>query len=579
MAGEDSGVGAAQGKGLRVWPAVAVVAAQHAVAYGFLRFGAAPIGGAAGLVVVPLVALLLLAGWWLFASRAAFWERAVFASAFTAAVFCVAAARPTTANDLMILAYALPVLMTGAVALLAATGRCGHLLRGGVLLGFLLACAAVFCALRVDAVGGNLVPYVSWRWRPSGEQRSGALPAPGARRAVEVPAEAGPGDWPGFRGAARDGCVQGARFSADWTAPPRELWRREVGPAYSSFAAMGDYVFTQEQRGAEELVTCYAAATGEKAWENRVDARYEDDMGVGPRSTPTFSGGRLFTLGGTGVLQCLDASTGEAVWTRNVPEDAGVPVADYGFTSSPLVEGDRVVVPSNGGDGAAVLAYDRATGEPVWRGGRKSPVYSSPHPAGIAGVAQVLVSSDFGVQSLAPDTGALLWEHAWEARTTPRCVQPLVLDGGRVMIGSPGFTGSRMIRVEKPEGAPGWAVSEVWTNRKFRPYFNDRVTHGGHCYGFDGNQLVCVDLETGAVVWEGDKYGGQLLLLADMGMLLVLSERGQVALVPATPAGFSEAARFKALSGRTSNHPVVAHGRLFVRNNGEAACYELPPAS
>ncbi|MCX5769048.1 MAG: alcohol dehydrogenase, partial [Candidatus Hydrogenedentes bacterium] len=155
-------------------------------------------------------------------------------------------------------------------------------------------------------------------------------------------------------------------------------------------------------------------------------------------------------------------------------------------------------------------------------------------------------------------------------------VQPLFMDPGSVLLGATGNMGTRLLRIEKQEKT--WSVKEEWTTRKLRPYFNDFVVHKGHCYGFDGNRLACINAITGKLQWEGKRYGGQLLLMSDMDTLLVLSETGDVILIPATPEGFSEIASFKAISGKTWNHPVVAHGRLFVRNAEEAACFALGTA-
>ena len=252
--------------------------------------------------------------------------------------------------------------------------------------------------------------------------------------------------------------------------------------------------------------------------------------------------------------------------------DAKLPV--WGFASSPLVTGDLVIVFSGGREGKSIAAYHRATGELTWTAGDGTHGYSSGHLARIAEVPQVLVTSDIGSQSFAPETGDMLWEHRWVVNTNPRCVQPLVVDANSIMIGTAGGKGTRRLRVDREDGS--WKVEEVWTTRRFRPYFNDFVYHEGYCYGFDGSRFTCIDVATGERKWTGPKYGGQVLLLPDLDALLILSEKGNVVVLEATPEGHNKLAQFKALSGKTWNHPVIAGGRLFVRNSEEAACFDLP---
>ncbi|MCP4641100.1 MAG: PQQ-binding-like beta-propeller repeat protein [bacterium] len=558
---------------LRLWPALVILFLHFAAALGFWLWGSTNIHNAVALGIVPAVAGLLLIIWWLTASRAPWRSRLLGLALFSVALVEIVFAQEFTNYGLMLLGYALPTMTTGIVILLALTYSVRWRFRRIVLALYMVGCAGVFTALRVDSVAGNLAPVVSWRWRPTAQDLSEAFPRSESQGTAVLPPQAGVGDWPGFRGVARDGRLVGVRFSADWSTPPREVWRRKVGPAWSSYAVVGDYLFTQEQRGEDECVTCYRADTGEEVWVNRVEARFEDAMGLGPRATPTFDEGKLYTQGCTGILQCLDASTGSMLWKRSLVTDADVSVPGWGLVSSPLLAGEFVIQFSGGGEGKSVLAYDRASGAEVWRGGHGTSGYSSPHVARIGGVPQVLMVGNWGLQALALETGGLLWDHAWKVSTNPRCTQPLLIGNDLVMLGTTGTMGSRLLRVHKNDAA--WEVNEEWETNKFRPYFNDCVLHNGYVYGFHGDRFACIDVKTGQRQWAGKRYDGQVLLITDMDMLLVLSEAGEVALVDATPEGFIERARFKALTGKTWNHPVVAHGKLFVRNAEEAACYEL----
>ena len=245
-------------------------------------------------------------------------------------------------------------------------------------------------------------------------------------------------------------------------------------------------------------------------------------------------------------------------------------VPDWGFSSSPLVIDDVVVVAVYG----QLAAYDRATGKQRWMGPVHGGSYASPHLMTLDGVAQILQGSGIGVTSVAPD-GTLLWEHQWSGGTI---VQPARMPEGDVLITALGGTGGAgMRRIAVAHASGKWTTEERWTSTGLKPYFNDFVVHDGHAYGFDGSILAAVDLKDGARKWKGGRYGqGQMVLLADQNLLLVLSEEGELALVSATPDQFTEIARFKALDGKTWNHPVLVGDVLLVRNDEEMAAFRLP---
>jgi outer membrane protein assembly factor BamB len=353
------------------------------------------------------------------------------------------------------------------------------------------------------------------------------------------------------------------------------LWRRAIGPGWSSFAVDGDLVYTQEQRGEYELVVCYRLSTGEPVWRHRDKARFwESNGGAGPRATPTLSNGRVYSFGATGVLNVLDAATGAPIWSRNVASDAQKNVPIWGFTSSPVVVDDLVVVAASG----KLAAYDIASGKPRWFGPARPGSYSSPHLATIDGVPQILMLTAAGATSVAPADGAVLWEHAWPEGTT--IVQPALTPDGDVLINAIVSTGGVGIRrLDITKGTAGWTVGERWTSTGLKPYFSDYVVHEGHAYGFDGSILSCIDLETGARKWKGGRYGdGQLVLLPDQDVVLLISEEGELALVKASPDQFTEVARFKAIEGKTWNHPVLVGSVLLVRNGEEMAAFRLRTA-
>ncbi len=560
----------------RIWPAVLVVLLHLGGSLEAYLFASSNIHGLIGFIIFPALSALLIIVWWLAISRVPVRQRLAGFALFVAALLLVYFSQKV--NGELVLMAALPAMTAGVVVVLLLTARLRWPVRRLLAAAFIAGCAVFFTAVRAESLGGDMLPVLSWRWTLTSEELlalSSGEAGPNLGGTATLPAQAGPKDWPEFRGPARDGSVDVGNLATDWNSnPPREVWRHPVGLGWASFAVVGDYLFTMEQRAAYELVVCYDAGTGGEVWTNGVEERFQDNMGSGPRGTPTFHEGRLYTQGATGVVMCLEAATGEIVWKRDLREDVGGKPFTWGFSGSPLVAAGRVIVFAGVGEGKGVVAYDQATGELDWAAGKGKHGYSSGHLAEIAGIPQVLMMSSYGLQSFVPETGDLLWEHEWDLGGEMRIVQPLLLDGGSILIGTGTGKGTRRVRVEK-EGDT-WSTEEEWTAKRFRPYFNDFVHREGYCYGFDGNRFCCMDAATGDVVWKGERYGGQVLLLSDLGVLLVLSEKGEAILLEATPDEHRILSRIQAIEGKTWNHPVVVGGRLYIRNSDEAVCYELP---
>lgn len=614
---------------LRLWPGVAIVSVLL-----LLRF-VVPLVYPDAMIVGVLGGMLggvLVLAWWVGFSRAAWVER-------LGAVVLVAAAMIATkplldksiaggAMGMLFPILAIPILSAAFVAWAVVTRRLSDPIRRVTMAAAIVAVCAGFTLVRTGGFTGNFENDLAWRWTPTPEDRLLAradeprplpaappaatpAPAPGAAlqpaslpadaarasepakadapatAAAEAPAAAvseaakdsapattavpvtREADWPGFRGRARDGVIQGVRLDTDWSAkPPVALWRRPVGPGWSSFAVSGALLYTQEQRGEDELVAAYDVATGEPVWRHRDKARFwESNGGAGPRGTPTLSRGRVYALGATGLLNALDAATGAVVWSRNAAADTGAKEPTWGFAGSPLVLDDQVVVAASG----SLVSYDRASGTLRWKGPTSGASYSSPQLMTIAGVPQILLLTANGLTSVAPADGAKLWAHEWSGYPI---VQPAQTAEGDVIIAIDESSGTR--RLAAAQGAGGWTVEARWTSNGLKPYFNDFVVHQGHAFGFDGRILACIDLKDGARKWKGGRYGaGQLVLLPDQNLLLVLSEEGELALVGATPDQFREIARVPALEGKTWNHPVLIGETLLVRNDHEMAAFRL----
>jgi outer membrane protein assembly factor BamB len=567
---------------LLLWPAVVIVVVQWLVVWipGWVIPGTplqldlwkwGSLLGSGGVVA-----------WWLFASRTPWSDRALVLVWLAAASV---AAYPLYHDKFVWRLYgpmmrALPLSTTAWVVWLLVSWRLSWGLRRlGMLVAIVLALG--YCTLlRLDGADSNFTPDVNWRWTPTAEEeflrdlRSQRTAAP----AGEAPPVLQDGDWPGFRGPNRDGRLTGQRIATNWKEhAPDEVWRHRVGPGWSSFAVVDNRLYTQEQRGPDEAVVCYDATSGVERWAHTDATRFDEPVGgPGPRGTPTFHEGKLYTLGAKGDLNCLDAGTGAVKWSRRILADAGRDKPpEWGLASSPLVAHGLVTVFAGGPDGKSVLAYDADSGEPVWYGGDGRGGYSSTQLMRIGGTEQVMIATDQGLTALEPTHGTVLWHHASPRGQGDRITQPMAVGDSDVVLGTP-HAGLQRLRLTHQ--GENWTQETVWQTAAVKPYFNDLVEHKGQAYGFDSNFLTCVSLADGKGRWRARyPHGGQIVLLADHGLLLILLESGEVALVEANPERHVELGRFKAIDGKTWNHPVVAHGKLFVRNGEEMACFDLKP--
>jgi outer membrane protein assembly factor BamB len=342
---------------------------------------------------------------------------------------------------------AIPVLSLALVAWAVASRRLSSGPRRASMVATILLACGIFTLVRTSGVTSDVIGSdFHWRWTPTPEERllaraadepTAPAPAPAetpkeppmvkagqepaavpatpsaAKKKPATPAAVETGaDWPGFRGSGRDSIIRGVRIETDWSqSPPLALWRRPIGPGWSSFAVRGDRLYTQEQRGDDEIVACYKVSTGEPVWRHRDAVRFwESNAGAGPRATPTVSNGRVYAFGATGILNALDTGNGAVVWSRNAASHTQTKVPIWGFAGSPLVVGDVVIAAAAG----TLAAYDLATGNPRWVGPHRGGSYSSPQLVTIDGVAQILLLSPPGAISVAPADGVLLWEHKWQ---------------------------------------------------------------------------------------------------------------------------------------------------------------------
>lgn len=487
-------------------------------------------------------------------------------------------------------------------------GAASRRVRRTIVGGLAFASAAFFIAFR-PVYNGDMGVY-RWRLRfaSNADQQLAALRSIGEAADWEVTSN----DYPRFLGNGYWAEVKGTELETDWQKhPPQELWRHEIGAGWSAFAIAGDYAVTQEQRGENELVTCYRVQTGEAVWTHADATRFDppDAIGglgdVGPRATPTIQGDRIFTQGGTGIVNCLDARTGKVIWSHDTPTEFGATVSLWGKSGSPLVVDNMVIVsvgaPAGGWEAgppnskveksatsntynSSLVAFDRKTGAVRWSSGSRQASYASPIVATLAGERQIIVVNESWVTAHRASDGKILWEHPWsnETDTNASCSQPVPLDGDRLFLSKGYGTGCSLLAIKR-DASGMFSANPLWSppiKNVMKTKLCNVVVRDGFIYGLDDVLLECIELETGAVQWKKRRrpeFGhGQIMLIGNN--ILVLSETGELALVEANPSEYHELAHIQALDDAnvTWDNPAFAPPYLLVRNAREAACYRLP---
>ncbi|MCI0358608.1 MAG: PQQ-binding-like beta-propeller repeat protein [Planctomycetaceae bacterium] len=464
------------------------------------------------------------------------------------------------------------------------------LLRRIVLAGIPAMIGLFFLFFRFVGVNGEMIPIYEPRWQPVADTVIGKIEAKASAPAADL-ATTTPDDFPQFLGPERNCWLPQPELARDWAAnPPRELWRRTIGAGWSAFTAVNGFAVTMEQRGPEEWVACYEVATGNPVWGHSIEARHENPLGgIGPRSTPTIHEGRVYALGATGMLRCLDGKTGAPLWQVNLREryfgetpEVDEQLVQWGRAASPLVVDDLVVVPAGGlvGQAKSLIAFKAKSGELVWEGGADQISYSSPAVATTAGVRQILIVNEASASGHDPQTGTLLWSHPWPGNSTQNASssQAVPVDESRVLLTKGYGVGAELLEF-KPLAGGGLEKTSVWTNPQvLETKFTNVSIIDGHIFGLSNGYLECVELATGRKTWKRSRkasYGhGQILGVGDL--ILVQAEDGRLVLVEANPREHIERGSIQVLTDKTWNNLCLYGRKLLVRNAREAACYELP---
>ncbi len=388
-----------------------------------------------------------------------------------------------------------------------------------------------------------------------------------------------PGDWPQWRGPERTGHSKVTGILKQWPeGGPAQRWKAPgLGGGYGSISVASGKIFGMGYDGAEEVVWSLNEADGKGLWKTKINsANRQVGYPDGSRCTPTYDGARLYVVGVSGDLVCLESATGKVVWQKNFVADFGGQVPHWGYSESPLIDGDRVIA-TPGGAGAAVVALNKLTGDVAWKAevpGNDSAHYSSAIKATINGQPQYVQFLSRGIVGLSATEGKLQWRYNSPANGTANISTVLVKDNH--VFGATSYrTGGGLARIS---GAPGaMTATEVYFTREMLNHHGGMILVGDHLYGANERTMTCLDFKTGAIKWTSPNPGKASLTYAD-GMLIARSEQGPVTLLEANPAAYTEKGVFKQPERTGKNawsHPVVANGRLYLRDQETLFCYDV----
>ncbi len=372
-------------------------------------------------------------------------------------------------------------------------------------------------------------------------------------------------DWPNFRGPNHDGISGESGLNTDWKEKPKVLWEHEIGAAYSSFASVGDRVYTCGTADKKQVLFCLNAATGNVEWSHPFEKEYRDSMGDGTRSTPTVDDGRVYIVGGHGTVVCCDAKSGSEIWKQRFKH-----TPQWGYSGSVLIEGDLAIFSAGGSDGAT-RAVDKKSGKKVWTCDDDEPGYATPLPFEMGGRKFICVftanrATIIDLVARKP-VGTIPWETDWKVNAAA----PIYHDG-YLFLNSGYHTGCGLFKLTAKNGKID--AQEVWKSKVFLNKFQSAILTGGNLYASDEKAFKCVDWMTGKEKWKQNRTANGTLVLAD-GRLFLLTEGGELRVGKPDPTGFKPTVTAKILDGKCWTVPVIANGRLYARNMEKAVCIDL----
>lgn len=378
---------------------------------------------------------------------------------------------------------------------------------------------------------------------------------------------ASPPDWPQWRGPNRDG-ISKETILKSWPAEgPNVLWKAPSGEGYSGIVVANGRMYTIHATRADELAVCLDAATGKEIWKTTIDQSFKNDQGNGPRSTPAVDGDLVYVLSAQGKLAALNAKTGAKVWSHDLRSEYGGKIPTWGVSTSPLVDGELLLVDVGGSGDNGVMAFNKKNGSVVWKTATDLPGYSAPIAVTVNGVKQYLFFTGAALVSVSTD-GKKMWSHPWRTSYDVNAATPVFIPPDKVFISSGYNVGAAVLKIK------GNQVEQVWRSQVMRNHWASPVLLGDYLYGFDEATLKCINVNTQEEKWAIRGLGKGALIYAD-GHLIVLSERGKLLLVEAKPDQYREKASVQVLRGRCWTVPTLANGKLYVKNQEEILALDL----
>lgn len=378
------------------------------------------------------------------------------------------------------------------------------------------------------------------------------------------------GDWPCWRGPARNGISAETGWTPWGAGGPRIAWKAQVGVGFPSFVVAAGRVFTVGYADDADTIVCLDAGSGKTLWQHSYPSELGDkSFEGGATGTPTVDGDRVYTLSRWGDVFCLEAASGKVVWSKNIQKEHGIRIPGWGFSGAPFVHENVLVL--NAGD--AGLGLDKATGKILWQSANKDSGYSTPYPARFGDELLMILGSAQSYVAVNPLTGKEAWRIRWVTQYGVNAADPIV-DGDRIFLSTGYGKGAALFKVAQPQ------PQELWKSKVLRTQMNAAVLLDGHLYGADGDTtgrtaLKCVELNSGTEKWAHPGFGTGTVILAD-GKLIALSAGGELSVAPATPEGYKPIARAQVLDGKCWTTPVLANGRIYCRNwNGQIVCIDV----
>ncbi len=397
-------------------------------------------------------------------------------------------------------------------------------------------------------------------------------------------------EWPQWRGPNRDGVSDEVGLLKEWSSDgPKMVWKVSLGEGFSGISVSQERVYTMFSKGNDEFIVCLDATNGAEIWRFRSDKNYHEGQGGnGPRATPTIDGDLLYTISAHGKLYALNAASGQEIWSHDLQQKFGSKMPRWGFSTSPLVEGELLLIEVGGKGERSIVAFNKNSGDVVWSSHKDKLGYSSPIAITVKGVRQIICFTGTKLVSISPTDGTIYWQYPWKTGYDVNAATPVFIPPDKVFISSGYDKGAAVLQMrvfvspdndraatdQIKENQGTIRIKEIWKNRKMKNQFATSVLHENYLYGFDNSILKCIEANTGEEQWKSRGFGKGTVILAD-GHLIILSDRGKLGLAEATPTGYIEKASTKVMGGLCWTVPTLADGKLYVRNETEMVCVDI----